>query len=1326
MSRGICIGVCIMAYDGSLKYDTRIDLGGFNKGMAAITASIGGGIAAAVKFGSEFEQSFAKASTLFGDAKVNTAELKSEMLKLSSATGVAGKELNEALYSALSASIPATDDMSEALGVLESSTKLAKAGFTDIDTALSATAKTINAYGMAVSEADKIQGILIQTQNKGITTVGELGAHLSQVTPTAAAFGVSFENVGAALATMTAQGTNTAQATTQLNSLIAELGKKETVAQKNLTAAAKGSKYAGQSFKEMMENGADLGDVLKLMDDYAKKNGVSLVDMFSSIEAGKAALSVATQNGEKFTDNLKAMSDTSGVVESAYERVTDTLKEKTNILKENAKNLGVTFFEGISEPLKDATDTGIEALGRVTQSMNSGELKGAITMTGDALGGLFSTISNGAETVLPGLISGVGLLAGGLTTIAPFIPTVATGILAYNGAMKIATTTTAAFNAISSMTFNPAGLVIAGVAALGVGIYSVAQASKQAREEYFKMGEDVEAAANAFSEAKSKSEVTNEHINSWRELKTAISEGKIPAQELEAAQAKLKEHENWFIDNYGDYITAEEEKNGVRAETVDLIKQAVDGLTKQKELELKDEISETGVEIPGLKDNVAALEAENAEMEKQNQLMMEKKIQLQSMKNEVKEWVDSDEYDPSQYDAKFTELLGKYPLLAGEGYTCITNLQTAILHLNDDIEKNNNKITENTTEITNGKESIKQFDDAVKQLTVSKLGDDIESTSNKFTLLSKAIGESSAEGQITKSTLDALIKIFPELADAADKPAAITEKFNELKGSIQKAYGEVDALGINLEDLPEDVSTLFKLTISKNEAPQAVVETVTQATGDAKKTADTESPTIGKAIDDGVVVGLQSGQGAVNAAAGAVVDGALAEMRARADINSPAGETEKDGKFWDLGLAKGLEDNAGVVSSAGVTVVDTALNIMEGTISKSTLEQSLSKKMSSGFSEAVESAANAFGKKLKVIDKALSLGVISEKEYYSELEKLRDKYFTKDNEEWYEYTQRILEFRKNSYKEDIKEKEDHYQKLFDIATSFGDMTEEDELKFYRDRIERYKSYAEEVKNAEHLSESERFELISGFNDKIVEDTLSAYGIVQNKLDEYTQKRQQLASNLSDFGGLFDEIKIEGTDYSFFKLSDTKSMAAVVKNYQRLLNEVKALDDGSAGFDMLYNEILSLPRQDAIKLMSAIVNENNISGFLEGLTEIAEISADAAGEAYSEEMLDDLESLKTSFAENGYGGLPDSFFDCGKLSGQEFSAAFMEEFQKMIAVSSAKLKTELSATSPSTGTVVSNSYSPTYNIQPSQGESTQAQLKAAHDYETLTNARGGYL
>lgn len=310
------------------------------KGMAVSGALIGVG-AAAVTASANVETAAAKASTLFGDVNVDADNLKNKMLELSESTGTAATELYDGLYSALSAGVPATEDMSEALAVMEGSVKLAKAGFTDTDTALSATVKTINAYKLGIDSTEKIQKILIQTQNKGITTVGELGASLSQVTPTAAAFNVNFENVGASLATMTAQGTATAQATTQLNSLIAELGKNGTIAAKNLDKATQGTKYAGKTFKEIMDSGAGLNDVLALLQKSAEKNGLSMVDMFSSIEAGKAALSIMSGEGKTFSDNLKAMSTDADVVGEAYGKVSDTLQEKTKKLQQTVINLGV-------------------------------------------------------------------------------------------------------------------------------------------------------------------------------------------------------------------------------------------------------------------------------------------------------------------------------------------------------------------------------------------------------------------------------------------------------------------------------------------------------------------------------------------------------------------------------------------------------------------------------------------------------------------------------------------------------------------------------------------------------------------------------------------------------------------------------------------------------------------------------------------------------------------------------------------------------------------------------------------------------------------------
>lgn len=325
--------------------DTAGKIGGaVGKAALAVSGAAVAAGGAAITFGSAFESSMAAASTLFGDAQVNADELNKKMLELSDGTGIAADQLGSSLYNALSAGIPATDDMSEALDFLDKSAQLAKAGFTDIDTAMSATVKTLNAYGMGVEETDRIQKILMQTQNMGIVTVDELGSVLSQVTPTASAMGVSFEQVGAGLAVMTANGTPAAQATTQLNGLFAELGKSGTIASVNLEKAAEGTKYAGKSFQDLMAEGVPLNEVLDLIGNYADESGLSMLDMFSSIDAGKAALSISGQNTEKFTNALSAMGTETDVVGEAFDKVTGTTSEKFNKILNELKNTAIDLF----------------------------------------------------------------------------------------------------------------------------------------------------------------------------------------------------------------------------------------------------------------------------------------------------------------------------------------------------------------------------------------------------------------------------------------------------------------------------------------------------------------------------------------------------------------------------------------------------------------------------------------------------------------------------------------------------------------------------------------------------------------------------------------------------------------------------------------------------------------------------------------------------------------------------------------------------------------------------------------------------------------------
>lgn len=482
-----------MAADGSIIIDTRIDNSGAAKDLqeferkvgAAAKASVvamGALSAAVVKVGSDFESSVAKASTLFGGVKVDTAGLNDQILELSSSSGVAASAIGNSLYNALSAGIPVTEDMGSAMKYMEQSTKLAKAGFTDVDTVVTSTAKVLNAYKMDVSETDKVHKVLMQTQNKGITTVGELGASLAQVTPTASAMNVAFEQVGASLATMTAQGTPTAQATTQLNQLFAELGKKGTAAQKGLEEATNGTKYAGKSFQDLMAAGVPLNEVLDLMNAYAKKNNKSLLDMFGSIEAGKAALAMSGQNAKQFSDNLAAMGTNADVVEDAYTKVTDTLQEQTKQAVETTKNLGIKIYKNMEGPLKDIVKEANEGMKKVAKALDTPAAKAAIKGLVDGFLSIIKVVKNVVTNVGGPLLKVLGSLAKDGKKAADIVQLGVAAFIAYKTAVNVAKGVQMAYEiqakltAIAQQTLNtamsatPAGLLAGAIGAVVTGL----------------------------------------------------------------------------------------------------------------------------------------------------------------------------------------------------------------------------------------------------------------------------------------------------------------------------------------------------------------------------------------------------------------------------------------------------------------------------------------------------------------------------------------------------------------------------------------------------------------------------------------------------------------------------------------------------------------------------------------------------------------------------------------------------------------------------------------------------------------------------------------
>lgn len=197
-----------MAKETDVIFNLKSDLTQFNSAMAtgrqsimkfagSFVSLVGGtkilsGLgASAVKMGIDFDQAFAGVTTLFGQVEVNTDLLKQSIFELSNATGIAATELSKGLYQALSAGVPVTYDMAEAMNFLEQATKLSVAGFTSLPKAVDVATTVLNAFGLEIDEVDRVMNVLIETQNAGKTTVDELASSLGQAIPSAADLGIN-------------------------------------------------------------------------------------------------------------------------------------------------------------------------------------------------------------------------------------------------------------------------------------------------------------------------------------------------------------------------------------------------------------------------------------------------------------------------------------------------------------------------------------------------------------------------------------------------------------------------------------------------------------------------------------------------------------------------------------------------------------------------------------------------------------------------------------------------------------------------------------------------------------------------------------------------------------------------------------------------------------------------------------------------------------------------------------------------------------------------------------------------------------------------------
>lgn len=700
------------------------------------------------------ETAFAKVNTLLSDNADRTAYFN-DIKNASRSTGVVVSDLSEAVYSALSASV----DEKSAVDFTQSAVKLAKGGFTETATAVDVLTTAINAYELEASEAARISDILITTQNKGKTTVGELASSMGQTIPIAKSSNTAIEDLATQYAILTKNGVATAESGTQIKAMLNELNSAGT----NVSSTLK--ELTGKSFDDLQKSGKNTAEILNILKEHAEASNQKLSDMFGSVEAGAAALTLVKDGGADFNKTLEEMRNSAGATEKAYNTIANTTEERFNKLKNNlmiaVEEIGEKLLPTIEE-FFEYIDENSEELGEIIEGVG-GAISELLKIAVEAI-----KVAWEHKDVILAVVSAIAAYKAALA-ISKLIDT-------FRSALNMAKAAQLGLNAAISA--NPIGLAAAAISAAITVIVSLADnlgRVARAAEEYNSAIREINnTAENAVKDIENEMAALSDKVRRYDELRTS-------AKLTAAEEAELKTLAKEIQEIFGDNVTVIDSLTGKYNDLTTALKNYSAQQVASATLEAhKTQLTET----------LSLLEDLKQKYKETNSQMLNDKVSWTNNTLGTADWaydwvapmfgmttddsLTEIEREIAETEKRVAEIKKQIASDSEAMYSLISESgDDFVNHTND----NGNKIKETAQDTADS--IISSFTDVQSAL---------EQTKSKYELLTAATEEANNTGALSVSTLKSIAAQYPQLQDQVDKYLIGLIDEREMLNALSEAY----------------------------------------------------------------------------------------------------------------------------------------------------------------------------------------------------------------------------------------------------------------------------------------------------------------------------------------------------------------------------------------------------------------------------------------------------------------------------------------------------------------------------------------------------------
>lgn len=970
-----------MAYDGSLKFDTRVDSSGFKSGIeklgsiaktglkvtataiGAVSGAFGAAVLSGVKYNSQMEQYITSFGTMLGSAEEAT-KLVNNLKEMGAKTPFETSDLAKASQTLLAFGTSA-EDLLPTLQMLGDVSQGNKERFDSLTLAFA-----------QVGSAGKLSGQdLLQFVNAGFNPLNEIskmtGESMAELKERMSAGGVSAEEVAEAFKHATSEGGQFYQATEAQSQTFN--GQMSTLKDNAMSFIGELTQGVTNTLKDSVL--PTVNGWLEELQSAFTSNGVEgVVTAFGSILADACT---------KLAQAAPGVVDLAvGFIQSFIKGIGDNAPQ----LIQAAKQIVGALVDGLIKLLPSEIQKPVkETVNILKRSFESGGLRNAINTVSNILKDLGKVVTNLAKTILPPLAKAVDFLGKNIKIILPLIAEAVVGIKAFKivqsatkwfDAMKTAIAaagaatsaealaTAASTGAITlkqiavgvltgeiglvtaaqwlwnaAMSANPIGAIIALVTALAGGLAFLCVSLSNSADDTDILAESNERVAESFGHIADGIEQWNEKVDNAKSSMEGFNDSILMSQEeqqnltdeMDAVQTEISEIARLASEERRELTDSEiqrldelfQKMRDMSQQELDFYKARQDVVLDQAKA-LSEASNLTAEEYEDMSARIIKAASEETEAVKEkayeqysNQVALNKSL-LGQKEEYTEEWLEqANAAALADYQIAVDNAEQKYADILGIE-------QEGYFNLSQELQDYLTGLSEMRTA------QLEEEDRYQKALEEYRHG--------QYKNTDESLDALSAVEQEHKENLariqDEYLANFNE--DTLEQAGGWLQRIIDTKAAGEDLTEEQEELARNLilalDSLPDDMNekgkeALDALGIGLDDQGNVIFtkgERLGEIVLEGEESADPEgenSYSNGKNSADGFVGGVESGFQAAFTAGYNIAKQAMAGQQTAQDSHSPAKETIKLGKDNAEGYALGIEKNAKEAAAAAKDMV---------------------------------------------------------------------------------------------------------------------------------------------------------------------------------------------------------------------------------------------------------------------------------------------------------------------------------------------------------------------------------------------------------------------